>query len=360
MLVHLCCGVDAGYFLKRLKEDFTDTEIVGFFYDPNIHPYNEYLLRLQDTKRVCKKLNIKLIEGEYNYEYWLSRVNGYENEPEKGVRCSICFDVSLEETAKVAQKFAHNQISTSLLMSPMKSKEQLSNVAQKIKRKYGIDFIIKDYAQKGGHQAQQQMAKQNQVYRQDYCGCIFGLLAQRAKKGEYKPDELYSSITPQILPASVEERIELYKKRDKLEAQNINYKIVKENFLNYRLLNGKISIKNKVIPSYILFYSYLEREISGRIELQENEIYHFNRMQIKFISLQFFNKLLDRNYTSILNIQKNPPTIQQEINIREKVLNSKYNLSPLIVLENIPISQKIEIKIDSKIYPDNKEVLILI
>jgi len=242
----------------------------------------------------------------------------------------------------------------------MKSKEQLSNVAQKIKRKYGIDFIIKDYAQKGGHQAQQQMAKQNQVYRQDYCGCIFGLLAQRAKKGEYKPDELYSSITPQILPASVEERIELYKKRDKLEAQNINYKIVKENFLNYRLLNGKISIKNKVIPSYILFYSYLEREISGRIELQENEIYHFNRMQIKFISLQFFNKLLDRNYTSILNIQKNPPTIQQEINIREKVLNSKYNLSPLIVLENIPISQKIEIKIDSKIYPDNKEVLILI
>jgi len=360
LLVHLCCSVDAGYFLKKLKEDFPAETIVGFFYDPNIQPYNEYILRLQDTKRVCKKLKIEMIEGEYNYEYWLKKVSGYEDEPEKGIRCSICFDVSLEETAKVAQKFGHNKISTSLLMSPMKSKEQLSNIGKMIKRKYEIDFIIKNYSLKGGHQAQQLMAKNNQVYRQDYCGCIFSLLPQRKKNGENQPDELYSPITNQTLPASIEERVKLYEKRDKLEKQNISYKIVKENFLNYRLLNGKVTIKKEVIDSYILFYSYLDRKTGGRIEFEKDGIYHLNRMQIKFISIKTFNILSNRNYNSILDIQKNPLSIDEEIQIREILLQSKYNLTPLIIVEEIPFDTRIDIEIEAKIYPDNKEVIIII
>ena len=359
MLVHLCCAVDAGYFLKKLKEDFPNEKIVGFFYDPNIQPYNEYLLRKEDTKRICQKLAIKMIEGEYNYEYWLQKVSGYENEPEKGIRCSICFDVSLEETAKVAKKLGHNQISTSLLMSPMKSKEQLTNVGKMIKRIYDIDFIIKDYAQKGGHQAQQEMAKKEQVYRQDYCGCIFGLLPQRSQRGENRPDELYTPITNQTLPASIEERLEFYKKRDEYDKQGIKYKIVKENFLNYRLLSGKITIKKEILPSYILFYSYLERKNGGRIEFQKNKIYHLNRMQIKFITLKTFNKLLNKNYQNIYEIYKNPPTIDEEIQTRETLLNEKYNLTPIIILENIPLDKRIDVEIKSKIYPDNKEVFVL-
>jgi predicted adenine nucleotide alpha hydrolase (AANH) superfamily ATPase len=360
MLVHLCCAVDAGYFLKRLQEDFPAETIVGFFYDPNIQPYNEYLLRMRDTKRTCKKLGIEMIEGEYNYEYWLKRVSGYEDEPEKGVRCSICFDVSLEETAKVAKKLGHKKISTSLLMSPMKSHEQLANVGKMIKRVYDIDFIVKEYAKNGGHQKQQEMAKNNQVYRQDYCGCIFGLLPQRAKRGEYIPDELYSPITNQILPASIEERLKFYEKRDKLEEKGIKFKILKENFLNYRLLSGKVTIKKQVIPSYILFYSYLEQKNGGRIEFIENGIYHLNRMQIKFITLKKFNELLNKNYKNIYEIYKNPPTIKEEILVREKVLESKYNLSPLIILEKIPLDKRIDIEIEAKIYPDNKEILKLI
>jgi len=359
MFVHLCCAVDAGYFLKKLQEDFPNEKIVGFFYDPNIQPYNEYLLRMQDTKRICKKLDIEMIEGDYNYEYWLQKVSGFENEPEKGIRCSICFDVSLEETAKVAKKFGHNKISTSLLMSPMKSKEQLSNIGKMIKRVYDIDFIIKNYAIKGGHQAQQNMAKNNQVYRQDYCGCIFGLIAQRKEKGENRPDELYSPITNQILPASIEERLKLYKKRDEYDNKGINYKIVKENFLNYRLLSGKVTIKKETIPNYILFYSYLERKNGGRIEFEKNGVYHLNRMQIKFITLNTFNKLLNKNYLNIYDIYKNPPTIDEEIKIRELLLNEKYNLTPIIVLENIPLNKRIDIEIESKIYPDNKETILL-
>jgi hypothetical protein len=146
-------------------------------------------------------------------------------------------------------------------------------------------------------------------------------------------------------------------KRDELEEQNIDFKIVKENFLNYRLLSGKVIIKKQVVPSYILFYSYLERKNGGRIEFIQNGVYHLNRMQIKFITLEKFNELLNKNYKNIYEIYKNPPTIEEEIRIREKLLETKYNLTPLIVLEEIPLDKRIDVEIDSKVYPDNKEVI---
>jgi hypothetical protein len=267
----------------------------------------------------------------------------------------------LEETARVAKKLGHKKISTSLLMSPMKSHEQLASVGNMIKRVYDIDFIVKEYAKGGGHQKQQEMAKETQVYRQDYCGCIFGLLPQRAERGENRPDELYSPITNQILPASIEERLEFYEKRDKLEEEGIEFKIVKENFLNYRLLSGKVIMKKQIIPSYILFYSYLERKNGGRIEfVDKNEVYHLNRMQIKFITLQKFNELLNKEYQNIYEIYKNPPTIDEEIEVREKLLENRYNLTPLIVLEEIPLETRIDVEIDSKVYPDSKEVIKLL
>jgi hypothetical protein len=107
-----------------------------------------------------------------------------------------------------------------------------------------------------------------------------------------------------------------------------------------------------------LFYSYLERKNGGRIELQKDGVYHLNRMQIKFITLEKFNQLLNKNYSSIYDIYKNPPTIDEEIRVREILLNEKYNLTPLIILEKIPLDKRIDVEIDSKIYPDNKEVII--
>jgi hypothetical protein len=111
------------------------------------------------------------------------------------------------------------------------------------------------------------------------------------------------------------------------------------------------------VPSYILFYSYLERKNGGRIEFEENGVYHLNRMQIKFITLNKFNELLNKKYKNIYEIYKNSPTVEEEILIREKLLETKYNLTPLIVLEEIPLDKRIDVEIDSKVYPDNKEVI---
>jgi len=375
MVAHLCCSVDAGYFLKRLKEDFPDEKITGFFYDPNIHPYSEFKLRSLDTERICRKLGIEYVEGEYDYESWLKAVKGKENEPEKGVRCSICFDHSLEATAEFALKNGDDKITTSLLMSPMKSQEQLNSIGKVIKRKYGIDFYAPDYRKKGGTQAQQMYAKETQMYRQDYCGCIYGIWQQ--KQDQEIIDELLSPVTGQILPASIEERLEIYKKRLEYEDEGTEYKIIKENFLNYRLLRGSVKCKVKsekcktenpgqtfgsakgkweIEDSYILFYSYLQRFARGKIEFVKDGIGYFNRMQIIFAEISRFNEILNKKYQNVKEIIKNPPSIEEELEFREKITNTKYSLSPIIIVDEI--KEKYEVDIEAKVYPDVREILI--
>jgi len=360
MIAHLCCSVDAGYFLKRLKEDFPDENIIGFFYDPNIHPYSEFKLRSLDTKRICEKLGIEYIEGNYNYEEWLRAVRGKENEPEKGSRCSICFDFSLEETARFAKKRGENKITTSLLMSPMKSHEQLEKVGKVIKRKYGIDFLIVDYRKKGGTQAQQEYAKKNQLYRQDYCGCLYGIWQQ--KSNQEIIDELISPYPFQILPSSIEEKLRFYESRMKLEESGIEYKIIKEKFLNYRLLfsNVKCKIENgkwRNIKHYTLFYSYLDRLQRVRIEFEKEGIGYSNRGDLLFVKLSKINAVLNKTYKNIKEIFENPLSIEEELILRESITNTKYSLSPVIVLEKFE-DIRYDIEIEAKIYPDNKEILI--
>jgi len=358
MVAHLCCSVDAGYFLKRLKEEFPDEKIIGFFYDPNIHPYSEFKLRSLDTERICNKLNVEYIEGEYDYESWLKAVKGKENEPEKGVRCSLCFDHSLEATARFAAEIGDGRITTSLLMSPMKSQEQLNAIGKVVKRKYGIDFYAPDYRKKGGTQAQQQFAKQTQMYRQDYCGCLYGIWQQ--KQNQEIIDELISPVTSQILPASIEERLEIYKKRLEYEDKGVKYKIIRENFLNYRLLRGCVKRKTaggfENVESYILFYSYLQRFARGKIEFFKDGLGYFNRMQIIFAEVSKFNEILNKKYQNVNDILKNPPSVEEEVNFRQKVTHSAYSLSPIIIVDEI--NEKYEVDIEAKVYPDVREILI--
>ncbi|WP_024787346.1 MULTISPECIES: epoxyqueuosine reductase QueH [unclassified Lebetimonas] len=357
MVVHLCCSVDAGYFIKRLKEDYPDEKITGYFYDPNIHPYSEFKLRSMDTKRICEKLGVEYIEGKYDYESWLKAVKGYEEEPEKGIRCSICFDHSLEATAKFAKKIGENKITTSLLMSPMKSQEQLSSIGKAVKRKYDVDFLVVDYRKKGGTQEQQLYAKENQLYRQDYCGCIYGIWQQ--KQNQEIIDELISPYPFQILPASIEERLNFYENRMKFEEKGVEYKIEKESFLNYRLLRQsvKFKVKSEIIYSYVLFYSYLDRKQRVRIEYIKNGVGYANRVNIIFIPIKKVNEILNKYYKNVKELFLKPLNIKEELKIRNIITNTPFNLSPIIVLDKLT-DKTIDIKIEAKIYPDTREILI--
>ena len=159
MLVHICCSVDSHFFLQKLQQDFPKEKLTGFFYDPNIHPYSEYQLRLLDVERSCKKLSIELIEGPYDYENWLEAVRGLENEAEKGLRCEVCFDKCFIQSAKKALELSEKKITTTLLVSPLKSQEQLKRVGDDFFSKYGVEFIAVDYRANGGSQDQSRVTK---------------------------------------------------------------------------------------------------------------------------------------------------------------------------------------------------------
>jgi len=343
-----------------LQHDFPEEKLTGFFYDPNIHPYSEYQLRLLDVKRSCKKLGIDLLEGEYDYESWLEAVRGLEKEPEKGARCEVCFDKRFTTSAKKALELGEKKITTTLLVSPLKSQEQLKRVGDEFYKSHGVEFIAVDYRSGGGTQDQSRVTKEEQLYRQDYCGCIFGLTMQREQQDKLM-DEMFSPISGQILPASIEERLEFYTKRNVLEDEGVEYKIIKQKFLNYRQFNFKvISGKRDILDAYALSYSTLPRKkAQGRIEFFHNDISYFNREEIKFITLQTFNTQTKSKYKSIKELIYNPLSFEAELQFRAKISGSNYDLTPIIVLENIP-DTKLSIFLDSKAYEDNKEKLILL
>ena len=358
MLVHICCSVDSHFFLERLKKDFPDEKLTGFFYDPNIHPYSEYKLRLLDVKRSCDMLGIDLIEGEYDFESWIDAVRGLEKEPEKGARCEVCFDKRFEVSAKKALELGEKTFTTTLLVSPLKSQEQLKKAGKEFEEKTGLKFIAVDYRSGGGTQEQSKVTKEKQLYRQDYCGCLYGLTLQREAQDKLM-DEMFSHIANSVLPGSIEERLELFEKRIELEENGIDYKITKHKFLNYRELRFFVKKKKEVIPAYLVSYSYTKRKHhQGKIEDEIDGVYFFNREDIKMIELKKYNEILKTSYKSVKELIFNPPSYKDEQKLRLELLDEIYDLTPIVVLDEI-VKDKLQIHIDTKVYEDTKEKLIL-
>ncbi|MEA3330992.1 MAG: epoxyqueuosine reductase QueH [Campylobacterota bacterium] len=360
MLVHICCSVDSHFFLHKLQKDFPDEKLTGFFYDPNIHPYSEYKLRLLDVQRSCKKLGIDLLEGDYDFEAWMEAVKGLQNEPEKGKRCEVCFDKRFEVTANKALELGEDKFTTTLLVSPLKSQKQLKKSGELFYKKHSVEFIAVDYRSGGGTQDQSRVTKKEQLYRQDYCGCLFGLTMQREQQNRLM-DEMFSPISGQILPACIEERLEFYHNRIELEEKGIEYKIIKRKFLNYRQFSLKVTEgKSKNIPAYAVVYSTLPRKkAQGRIEFSHKNIHYFNREEIKFITLQKFNSTCQTNYKNIKELIFNPPTLKEELKFRKTLACGDYDLTPIIIVQEI-LSSKLTIELNAKTYEDTKEKLIIL
>ena len=359
MLVHICCSVDSHYFLKKLQTEYPEEKLTGFFYDPNIHPYSEYYLRLLDVKRSCKMLGIDLIEGEYEVENWLDAVRGLEHEPEKGSRCSVCFDRRFEVSAKKASEMGELSFTSTLLTSPKKSLKQLQAAGDALAEREGIAFVAPDYRKASGTQEQNILAKEDALYRQDYCGCMFGLNIQRDQQNKLA-DELFVPLSNQVQPESIEERINMYEKRWLLEEENIPHKIIKQRFLNWRLTMGLLRVRKEVVPAHFLPYSTIKGEYTrGKIEYNIGEVYHMNRDEVRFITLKHYNDLVDTDYQTVTELIYSPPAFSKEVELRSKLGVTPYDLSMILVVEEIP-RNKIEIICQSKTYSDVKEVLITI
>lgn len=272
----------------------------------------------------------------------------------------MCFDKRFEAGAYKALELGEKTMTTTLLVSPLKSQEQLKKSGDAFEQKYGVKFIAPDYRSGGGTQDQSRVTKEQKLYRQDYCGCIFGLTMQREQQNRVM-DEMFSALSGQILPASIEERLEMYKRRMELEEKNIDYKIIKEKFLNYRQLSFKVTAnKDETLISYALAYSTLPRKkAQGRIEFEHNGIHYLNREEIKFITLEHFNSACGTLYKNTKKLILNPPAFDEELKFRERFTSGNYDLTPIIILDNIPAS-KLTIELNATTYEDVREKLIII
>jgi len=357
MLVHICCSVDSHYYLQKLRELYPHEELIGFFYDPNIHPYSEYRLRLFDVVRSCKMLGIRLIEGEYDVQNWLEAVRGLEKEPEKGARCSVCFDRRFEVSAMKARELEMESFTSTLLTSPKKSLTMLTKQGDKVAQKYGVAFIAPDFRKASGTQEQNELAKADKLYRQDYCGCLFGLTMQREGQ-ERLADELISPISGTLLPESIEERLSLYERRLELEEGGKPYQIIKQRFLNYRLLMGWLKVRGMRTPAHFLPYSTIKGNYTrGKIDHTLGDIGYMSRSEVRFITRQSYNHMMNTHYQTITELIFNPPPFEAEVALRGRLEPLSYTLSTIIVVET-ELTNKIELYCEAKAYEDVREILV--
>lgn len=172
-------------------------------------------------------------------------------------------------------------------------------------------------------------------------------------------DEMFSPISKQILPASIEERLELYTRRNELEESGTPYRIIKERFLNYRLLRASVKVGTVIVPSYPLFYSTINRtSTEGKIDFEINGQFFLNREEVRFITIDTFNSFTSSVYKNTQELMFNAPSVETEMALRIQLTNSPFNTSAIIVVDTIP-TEKISLLLETKIYEDTREKLIL-
>jgi len=165
---------------KKLRGDYQlesnlKFDCMLFFYNPNIWPEEEYQKRLAEVKRWATKSNLSLIEGKYEHEKWQESVKGLEKEPEGCARCSTCFKVRLEESAKYAKANGYEYFASTLTIGRNKKADIINPIGQSLAEKYCLTFIAGDWKKNHGQEESQRLVKEEEMYRQNYCGCEFSL-----------------------------------------------------------------------------------------------------------------------------------------------------------------------------------------
>ena len=168
ILLHICCGVCASSVIKKLREE--DFDVVGFFYNPNIQPQEEYLKRVAQTSEVARILKFDLIPGSYDKDSWAERIKGLENEPEGRRRCLACFKMRIQETQRKASQLNIPKFTTTLTVSRHKDTTIINKTGKEISPTGFLDY---DFKKQDGFQLAIEFAKRYNLYRQNYCGCIY-------------------------------------------------------------------------------------------------------------------------------------------------------------------------------------------
>lgn len=182
VLLHSCCAPCAGEMMEQLVANGIDLTI--FFYNPNIHPKREYEIRKQENIRYAEKMGIPFIDGDYDVQDWFARAKGMERAPERGERCTMCFDRRFDVTAEYAKDHGFKVFSSSLGISRWKNLEQINDCGERSAAKVNetidgddekLTYWTYNWRKGGGSARMYEIAKREEFYAQQYCGCIFSL-----------------------------------------------------------------------------------------------------------------------------------------------------------------------------------------
>ncbi len=197
VLLHTCCAPCCGEVIQAMQA--SGISLTLFFYNPNIHPIKEYEYRKLENIRYAEKNNISFIDADYDVDRWFERIKGLENEPERGERCTKCFDMRFERTALYAHEHGFSTFTSSLGISRWKDMNQINSSGERSSKRYpNLTYWTYNWRKRGGSERMYKIAKEEKFYKQEYCGCVYSLrdTNQWRKKTNRKPihfgSEFYS------------------------------------------------------------------------------------------------------------------------------------------------------------------------
>ena len=174
LLLHVCCAVCASYVLEYLHRHFA---ITICYYNPNITEESEYRYRYSELRRYVEEAGlseyIRFAEVDYCPDDFFEAVRGRESEREGGARCAVCFDQRMRYTAELCKVGGYDYFATTLTISPLKNAEVLNNIGEKIGEELGVNYLCSDFKKKEGYKRSIELSRQYDLYRQNYCGCIY-------------------------------------------------------------------------------------------------------------------------------------------------------------------------------------------
>ena len=189
LLLHSCCAPCSSYVLEYLSEFF---EITDVYYNPNIEPEAEYDHRADELERLIAEMPfthpVSFVKASYDPAAFHKTVHGLEHIPEGGERCFACYALRLENAARRAAEGGYDFFTTTLSISPLKNAEKINEIGQQLAEKYGVRHLPSDFKKKGGYARSIELSAEYDLYRQDYCGCIY---SKREREIHEKKTEKY-------------------------------------------------------------------------------------------------------------------------------------------------------------------------
>lgn len=174
LLLHSCCGPCSSYVISYLTKYF---DITILYYNPNIYPYQEYLKRKEEQIRLINELDtinkLDIMDCDYDNDLYEKKICGLENEPERGKRCKVCYEMRMEKTASLAKDNGYDYFCTTLSVSPYKNADWINEIGKELEDKYDVNWLYSDFKKKDGYKQSILLSQKYNLYRQDYCGCIY-------------------------------------------------------------------------------------------------------------------------------------------------------------------------------------------